>query len=170
MESKDDEVYRDEAFPRYLKERDEWYKFNSAYVDWVNSEGHKMWKENREEYKRIEKEHNDRRNAFRSRWAFIVDLVDYRTVPFGDREYFFNEEKFQKILDQEANAKYDFIIERTNAIVGQITDASGLSVGAKGELNGIIVGTKGTAKVETIGAGGWNIQVAHFRTLIHPVK
>ena len=76
-------------------------------------------------------------------------------------------ERLRKDLDEEANRKYDFIIERTNAITGKITDASALKVGASGDLNGFIVGEKGTAKVKTIGAGGYNIQCFHFRTLIH---
>lgn len=75
-------------------------------------------------------------------------------------------EKLRKDLDEEANRKYDFIIERTHAITGKITDAGGLKVGASGDLNGYIVGEKGTAKVKTIGAGGYNIQCFHFRTLI----
>lgn len=54
-------------------------------------------------------------------------------------------------------------------LVGEITDASGLSVGSKQDLNGFIVGTRGTAKVQTIGAGGYNIQCFHFRTLINAV-
>ena len=78
--------------------------------------------------------------------------------------------KMTKDLTDDANAKYDDIIERTNKIVGKITDASHLSVGEKGELNGIIYGTRGKARVETIGAGGYNIQCFHFRTLIHEVK
>lgn len=78
-------------------------------------------------------------------------------------------EKVKKDLDQEADRKYDFIIDRTCAIVGEITDASGLKIGAKQDLNGIIVGTKGRAKVSTIGAGGYNIQCFHFRTLINRV-
>ena len=78
--------------------------------------------------------------------------------------------KLEKDLVQEWNRKYDFIIERTNKIVGVITDASGLKVGAKGDLNGFIIGTKGTAKVQTIGAGGYNIQCFHFRTLIDAVR
>ena len=76
-------------------------------------------------------------------------------------------DKLSKDLDEEANRKYDFIIERTNAIVGEITDASGLSVGSKQDLNGYIVGKRGVAKVQTIGAGGYNVQCFHFRTLIH---
>jgi len=75
--------------------------------------------------------------------------------------------KLKKELDQEAVRKYDFIIERTCAIVGKITDASNLRVGAKGDLNGYIIGTTGKAKIQTIGAGGYNIQCFHFRTLIH---
>lgn len=78
--------------------------------------------------------------------------------------------KLEKDLVAEANRKYDFIIERVNAICGTITDASGLRVGAKGDLNGYIKGERGTAKVETIGAGGYNIQCFHFRTLIHEMK
>lgn len=75
--------------------------------------------------------------------------------------------ELQKYLNEEANRKYDFIIERTNHIVGEITDAAGLTIDPKGNLNGLIVGKKGTAKVQTIGAGGYNIQCFHFRTLIN---
>jgi len=76
--------------------------------------------------------------------------------------------KLEKEVHAEYNRKYDFIIDRTNEIVGQITDASALKVGAKGDLNGYIYGTKGTAHVQTFGAGGYNIQCFHFRTTIHP--
>ena len=73
-------------------------------------------------------------------------------------DYKIDLEKLQRDLDHEADCKYDFIIERTNEIVGKITDAGGLSIGRKGDLNGLIIGTNGTAKVQTIGAGGYNIQ------------
>jgi len=79
-------------------------------------------------------------------------------------------EKLEKDLVLEANRKYDYIIERTNRIVGQITDATNLHIGAKHDLNGYIIGTNGTAKVQTIGAGGYNIQCFHFRTLINELK
>ena len=75
-----------------------------------------------------------------------------------------------KELEQEKNRKYDFIIERTNKIVGQITDAKGLRISGDGELNGIIIGTKGKASVETIGCAGYNIQCYHFRCYIREVK
>jgi hypothetical protein len=153
--------YYHEQFDEYMVAREEWYKVNKEYCDWSNSEGWKVRRENPEEYKRIEKEYKDKRTAYQSRWNFIFDFVEAST---------FNEEKFQKMLKRDADAKYDFIIERTNDIVGEITDATNLHIGAKGDLNGFIIGTKGTAKVQTIGAGGYNIQCYHFRTLINKVN
>lgn len=78
--------------------------------------------------------------------------------------------KVAKDLQIEADRKYDYIIERTNAFIGEITDAEGLTIGDKGDLNGYIIGKKGRVKVRTIGAGGYNIQCFHFRTLINKVK
>ena len=105
-----------------------------------------------------------------------------REVKVRDGEYewlapYTNEETLEKAIErleadlvEEANRKYDFIIERTNKIVGTITDADNLRIGAKHDLNGYIIGTKGVASVKTIGAGGYNIQCYHFRTLIHEMK
>lgn len=88
-------------------------------------------------------------------------------APLMKESYESSIEKLRRDLDNEANNKYDFIIERTVNIVGTIIDASNLSIGDKGNLNGYIIGEKGRASVQTIGAGGYNIQCFHFRTLIH---
>ena len=50
--------------------------------------------------------------------------------------------------------------------VGRITDAAGLHV-QNGEIAGVIYGENGSATIQTIGAGGYNIQRFHFRTLVH---
>ena len=96
------------------------------------------------------------------KWEFASR---YLTKDIAEGEALLNKD-----LKKEAEAKYDDIIERTNQVVGQITDASRLECNEKGNLDGIIIGTKGTAKVETIGAGGYNIQCFHFRTLINKLK
>lgn len=102
----------------------------------------------------------DLRREFNAQWGFLRPYL-YR----GEIE----EEKLARDLKVEAAAKYDDIIERTNKYIGEITDASGLEIGYKGDLNGIITGKRGKVKVNTIGAGGYNIQCYHFRTLIHKV-
>lgn len=73
----------------------------------------------------------------------------------------------EKVLKEDVKAKSLDLINRINAVVGTITDARALSVDVYGNLNGVIKGEKGTAKVETIGAGGYNIQCFHYRTLVH---
>lgn len=111
------------------------------------------------------------KSCFDSRFGLLDSYINRVLNPETHRYdmWGFDSEKFEKDLIAEANRKYDFIIERTNAIVGTITDASYLSVGSKGDLNGYIYGDKGTAHVQTIGAGGYRIQCFHFRTLIKPV-
>lgn len=65
--------------------------------------------------------------------------------------------RLEKNLIEEANRKYDLIIDRTNRIVGRITDASNPSISDNEELNGIVIGTGGKAHVKTVRAGGYNI-------------
>lgn len=68
--------------------------------------------------------------------------------------------KRKKILD---------LLSRVKDIIGTIMDASNLSIGYKGDIVGTIVGDKGKCRIETIGAGGYNIQCYHFRTLINKI-
>lgn len=63
---------------------------------------------------------------------------------------------------------------RVKEITGEATDWSDLHLTNGNEwegcvVNGLVIGTDGTARVETIGAGGWNIQRFHYRTLVHRV-
>lgn len=141
-------AYR-EATKAYEAKRDELYRirFHSDATPEQRKDARKEGEKVREEYTKA--------------WGWIFDYAGYNGI---------DTEKLAKDLEQDKKAKYDDIINRTNAVVGTITDATNLRVGAKGELNGYIIGERGTAKVETIGAGGYNIQCFHFRTLIHKVK
>ena len=91
-----------------------------------------------------------------------------------------NEKKLDKVIEDEKVRKYEDLCNRISAVVGEITDVDGLYIGAQnGELNGIVIGTEGKARVETIGAGGYNTdvivnvkhgQVFHYRVLVHKIK
>ena len=96
-------------------------------------------------------------------YEYIRSYVEGRTLEEA-------QERLNKDLDQEMVRKYDFIVDRANKITGTFIDASGLYIGMNGELNGIIIGDRGKAAIETIGAGGYNIQCYHFRTLVKPFK
>lgn len=91
----------------------------------------------------------------------------------------FDDERLAKIIEAEKKAKYEDLCNRISAVVGEINDVSNLRISAKGNLDGIVMGTKGGAKVETIGAGGYNTgtivnvkhgQIFHYRVLVHKLK
>jgi hypothetical protein len=75
----------------------------------------------------------------------------------------------EKEVEREKNDKRQLFILRVKGITGTVQDASGLSIGGNGEINGIVIGEKGKAKVNTISAGGYNIQCWHFRVLVKEV-
>lgn len=111
----------------------------------------------------------DRRSAFielRNKYnALIVELS--RPGYYSPEA---RAEKITKFIEKEAIMKEQILIARVNKAVGKIVKAINLEVGVNGELNGIIQGENGTIKIETIYAGGYNIQCLHYRVLIHKVS
>lgn len=96
------------------------------------------------------------------------DQITLRLLEIRDEDE--REAWLEKTMDEEKRAKLLDLISRIMSTVGTITDAAALYIGPEGDINGIIVGTEGKAKIQTIGAGGYNIQCFHFRTLIHEIK
>jgi hypothetical protein len=96
------------------------------------------------------------------------DGIIFRMLEISNEQE--REEWLERTMEEEKRAKLLDLIGRIMSTVGTITDASALYIGLEGDINGYIVGTEGKAKIQTIGAGGYNIQCFHFRTLIHEYK
>lgn len=80
------------------------------------------------------------------------------------------EDYLEKVLEAEKKRKLLDLVYRIKDVVGEITDARGLEINRRLNLDGIVIGNAGKAKVQTVEAGGWNIQCFHYRTLVNPIK
>ena len=72
----------------------------------------------------------------------------------------------REFIDKEKEIKLKQLLAKVENKIGNIIDASGLYIAEDGNINGFIVGDKTKVKVETIYAGGYNIQSLHFRILL----
>lgn len=79
------------------------------------------------------------------------------------------DEEFKKANTRDAELFIVDLYNRVKAITGEVTDWGNIHYGGKA-LNGWVAGEQGKAKVETIGAGGYNIQRYHLRVLVHEMK
>lgn len=102
-----------------------------------------------------------RNKHFASDMSIVDDIVENDTI---------NDNRLNKILDYDVKVKKEMFISRIKEVIGEIKDLTGLRIGNNGEINGIAKGVKCNAKVETITAGGWNIQCYHFRVLVNTIK
>lgn len=102
-----------------------------------------------------------RERHFASDMAILDRIISYNTI---------SEITLNKILDDDVKLKKEMFINRIKEVIGEIKDLTGLRIGDNGEINGIAKGVKCNAKVETITAGGYNIQCWHYRVLVNTVK
>ena len=100
---------------------------------------------------------------FVNRWGELAYEWMMENVAHAD------ETSIKKTIENEKQVKIIQLTMRVTNVVGTITDAAHLEIGEKGDLVGIIEGEKGKATVETITAGGWNIQCFHYRTIVNKI-
>jgi len=78
------------------------------------------------------------------------------------------EADIRKACTRYADGYVMNLIDRVTKYVGQITDYSNLYLTGP-SINGIVEGERGRVRLETILAGGWNIQCLHNRVLVKPI-
>lgn len=116
--------------------------------------------------------------------AFLTERrLDYKSIQerlanFGNQvifkmlEYRDPEKRLaflDAVLEEEKKQKLLTLINSITNITGPITDAKYLYVSESGDLNGVIFGENGVGKVQSFGAGGWNIQCFHYRARVDDV-
>ena len=141
---------------------------NSSYYRIIDRASYKLEKDFKEsyysQYTALVKDSVHFKYSYKD--GYICDTISYSI----------DVDKIKKAIAEEKLNKYFDLCNRISGIVGEIQDCKHLSVADNGDLNGYVVGSKGNAKVETIGAGGYNVgqivnvkcgQCFHFRVLIH---
>jgi len=78
-------------------------------------------------------------------------------------------EEFKKINMKDAELFIIDLFNRVKAITGNVTNWDNIYYGGKA-LNGFVEGENGKAEVETIEAGGYNIQRYHLRVLVKEIN
>lgn len=144
----------------------EYRRMNSEHANFHNNRYSIMKEQNwtdeqyREEYKKREEEYKNLK----------LQMAEDITKRFAQDIYWYRLEecleRMKKAINKDAELKEKMLVARVNKAVGTIVKAIELNVGVNGELNGYIKGENGTCKIETIYAGGYNIQCLHYRVLV----
>lgn len=105
---------------------------------------------------------------FKSEYYASINTFTKSLVGFHNK---IDEDTLKKEIEREKVRKYKDLVARISNCVGEIKDVKNLSIGDQnGEINGFVIGSKGKAEVETISAGGYNIQCFHYRVLVKKIK
>jgi hypothetical protein len=109
------------------------------------------------------KESNAAHRELMNKWTFLLGREGLWAVQHDKMEKI--AERVRKDMERKKLA----LIAKVEEKVGKIVEVD-LHVGSNREPNGLVVGTNGKVVLDTISAGGYNIQCFHYRTLIKPVK
>jgi len=81
-----------------------------------------------------------------------------------------NEQRMNEIIAKEAEHKKATFYSKINDKKDGDFVKSYLSIGSDSEINGYIEFSNNSISVKTIGAGGYNVQRFHYRTLVKVMK
>lgn len=103
--------------------------------------------------------------GYADRCRYVQEHFRTDTIVYAER----GQEYLENDIKKDVDAKRQIFMTRIKDKTGEIYSTM-LRVGMNGEINGTVRGEKGVVTVETIGAGGWNIQQFHFRVLVKEYK
>ena len=83
-----------------------------------------------------------------------------------DRALAYDEKEIRQLAERDAKEYVSDLYRRVIKKVGDIVDYHDLYLNGPA-INGVVVGEKGTTRLETIMAGGYNIQRLHLRVILH---
>ena len=115
------------------------------------------------EYKRLEDEHANERGC--GSYKDFIKAYGYSAYGF----MFTSDEEIHKGNVKDARAFILDLVNRVKEITGEVVSWEDVRLTAGNVfpvLNGTVEGKEGTARVESILAGGYNIQRLHIRTLV----
>lgn len=79
----------------------------------------------------------------------------------------------EEVRKDTADAAKYYVMDlyrRVKNITGDVIDVSELTLNTDHALDGVVTGKLGRARVETIIAGGYNIQCEHYRAIVKEIK
>ena len=83
-----------------------------------------------------------------------------------DKAMAWDKNEIRQLAERRAQAYVSDLYRRVTKKVGDIVDYHDLYLNGPA-INGVVVGEKGTTRLETIMAGGYNIQRLHLRVILH---
>ncbi len=116
----------------------------------------------------------DRKARIRKAYDELGYSKFVKSYSYADYEFMSKPtEKIHSDNERDARALILDLYYRVKDVTGEVTDWSGIeaTIGTGGftVLNGVVIGKEGRAKVESILAGGYNIQRLHVRVLVHEI-
>lgn len=167
--------HRDNQINWFIREKKERLeavnKYRNKYLDFNPNDKRNQWilkseycinpdSEAHKEYllakKYIQKGYWEERGILRKS---IIDYIENKDI-----------EWIKLTLEEQRIKELDKIANEINAIGGEIVDVYDVRIGQKGELNFEADCKNAIVSVKTVGAGGYNIQRFHYRTLVKVKK
>lgn len=117
----------------------------------------------------------DRKARIRKAYDELGYSKFVKSYSYADYEFMSKPtEKIHSDNERDAKALVLDLYYRVKDVTGEVTDWSGIeaTIGTGGftVLNGVVIGKEGRARVESILAGGYNIQRLHVRVLVHEIN